>query len=428
MDNPIPLPLFDLDDFLNITNDAVIAINLEQRILLFNRSAEQIFGYQADEILGQQLSLLIPVEKTAVHREQIKSFASSPVIARLKNERQEIAGLHKDGRVFPVEASIAKITSNGETILVVFLRDISQRKQIEQDLVKWAQAFEHAEWGVAVGEAEATTLGTMNPAFARMYGYTIEELTGKPIRMVYAPEERAKVAGRIQEAHEKGHISYEAMHLRKDGSVFPALVDITAVKDPKGKVLYRVVNVLDISERKQAELALRESEARYASIITAMDEGISLMDADGVTITINASAEHILGLTSSQMMGRTPQNTLLHFIHEDGSPFPAETRPSMVTLRTGQPCKNIVMGALRPDGSLTWISVNTQPLFHPGEKQPYAVLSTFADITERMQMVQLLERRVQDSTRNLSALLEVSRNVSTTLELKPLLTLISAAA
>lgn len=417
-------PDLRLEDFLNLTTDAVIMIDQNQTILVFNKSAREVFGYEPAEIIGQPLSLLLPPDKTGVHAHLIHAFAESSKATRLMAERKEISGRRKDGCIFPIEASIARFSRNGRDYFSVFLKDISARKKTEEDLKKWAQAFEQAEWGVAIGRAEANTLETFNPAFARIYGYSKEELTGKPIRDVYSPEERPKLDGWIQQAHELGHISYETIHLRKDGTTFPALVDITAAKDSQGKVLYRVVNVLDITERKKAELALRDSEERNVSMISAMEEGITLMDASGSIVACNASAERILGLTESQIVGSTPMDPLWQVVREDGSPFHPQDRPAMVTLRSGEPCSNVIMGVSKPDGTLTWISANTRPLCHRGESRPYAVLTSFADITDRRQMVQVLEQRVAESTQKLSALLEISRDLASTLELKPLLALI----
>jgi PAS domain S-box-containing protein len=138
---------------------------------------------------------------------------------------------------------------------------------------QWLQAFERAEWGVVINRADANTLEVMNAAFARMYGYSIDELRGRPIESIYALEERKNLPGWIDEAHRKGHFSFESRHLRKDGTVFPVSIDVTAVKDNYGKVLYRVVNVQDISQRKAAENALRESEQRNSAIISTLAEG-----------------------------------------------------------------------------------------------------------------------------------------------------------
>jgi PAS domain S-box-containing protein len=209
---------------------------------------------------------------------------------------------------------------------------------------------------------------------------------------------------------------------RKDGSEFPAEGSIAKLVSPQGMLF--TISLRDISERKKTEEALRESEARHKSIIAALDEGIVVHDASGAILTCNSGAERILGLTADQIVGRTSMDPRWQAIHPDGSPFPGETHPAMVTLHTGKPCTNVTMGVHKPDGSLTWISINTQPLFHPNEILPYAVVASFTDITDRLQAYQLLERRVEERTRELTALLKVSRDVASTLELKPLLAII----
>ncbi|MBD1944567.1 PAS domain S-box protein [Coleofasciculus sp. FACHB-712] len=143
--------------------------------------------------------------------------------------------------------------------------------------------------------------------------------------------------------------------------------------------------VRDITERQRFTAALEESEERYRSVVTTMAEGIVLQDANGVIHTCNASANRILGLSREQMMERTSLDPSWRAIREDGSPFPGEAHPAMVTLRTGEPCSDVVMGVYKPDGSLTWISINAQPLFRAGESLPYAVVSSFANITARKQ-------------------------------------------
>src|SRR5438874_2134378 len=93
-----------------------------------------------------------------------------------------------------------------------------------------------------------------------------------------------------------------------------------------------------VLQRQQDEEALRESEERYRSVITAMQEGVILLGADGGIRACNASAERILGLSAEQITGRTPLDPHWRGIHEDGSAFPGEAHPVMVTLRTGRAC------------------------------------------------------------------------------------------
>jgi PAS domain S-box-containing protein len=138
-----------------------------------------------------------------------------------------------------------------------------------------------------------------------------------------------------------------------------------------------------VLQQQRAEAALRESEERYRSVIATMREGVVLLGADGCIRACNASAERILGLSADRIKGRTTLDPRWQAIHEDGSAFPGETHPVMVTLRTGQPCSDVVMGVRKPGGELTWISINSQPLLRDNELTPYAVVASFSDVTER---------------------------------------------
>jgi PAS domain S-box-containing protein len=133
----------------------------------------------------------------------------------------------------------------------------------------------------------------------------------------------------------------------------------------------------------KAAAALGASEERYASVVAALAEGIVFMNADGGLEASNSSAERILGLTTEQLAGRTTFDPRWRAVHEDGSPFPGDTHPIAVTLATGQPHANVIMGVHKPSGELTWISINSQPLFRPGATQPYAAVASFSDITQR---------------------------------------------
>jgi len=135
--------------------------------------------------------------------------------------------------------------------------------------------------------------------------------------------------------------------------------------------------------RRGAEDALGASEERYGSVVAALAEGIVFMDADGGLQASNVSAERILGLTGEQIAGRTTFDPRWQAIHENGSPFPGETHPIVMTLRTGKPYANVIMGVHKPSGELTWISINSQPLFRRGVRKPYAAVASFFDITER---------------------------------------------
>lgn len=144
------------------------------------------------------------------------------------------------------------------------------------------------------------------------------------------------------------------------------------------------------SQESLAEDVLRINEERYRSVVTAMAEGVVVQDASGAILACNPRAEQILGLTVAQMQGRTSVDPRWRAIHEDESPFPGESHPAMVTLRTGEPQKNVCMGVKKPDGTVSWILINSQPIFRGGQA-PHAVVTTFTDITEL--------RRAQEAVR-----------------------------
>jgi PAS domain S-box-containing protein len=124
-----------LAGILSISEDAIISIDERQRILMFNRGAEKIFGYLPHEILGCSLDLLLPQGVRAAHRSHVDCFGTSSDNARWMGERQEIAGLRKDGSEFPAEASISKfVQQDGKRIYTVILRDVTERNQREQQL------------------------------------------------------------------------------------------------------------------------------------------------------------------------------------------------------------------------------------------------------------------------------------------------------
>jgi len=118
---------------------------------------------------------------------------------------------------------------------------------------------------------------------------------------------------------------------------------------------------------------------RYAAILSAMAEGVVFQDADGRIEACNESAERILGLTPGQVPGVTWLDPRWRAIHEDGSPFPRETHPAVVTLQTREPLSGIIMGVYRLDGALRWISINSRPVLRDGRLE--GVVTTFTDVT-----------------------------------------------
>jgi len=138
--------------------------------------------------------------------------------------------------------------------------------------------------------------------------------------------------------------------------------------------------------RAHIDRELWELKERYQAVVTNLSEGVVLQEASGKIVTWNRRAEEIFGLKAEEVIGRTSLDYLWPTIREDGSPYPGEAHPSMVTLQTGAPVKNAIMGIQRTGTDTVWVSISTQPLFKEDEQGPYAVAISFDDITERKKL------------------------------------------
>ncbi|HET7696557.1 MAG TPA: PAS domain S-box protein [Vicinamibacterales bacterium] len=239
----------------------------------------------------------------------------------------------------------------------------------------------------------------VNPAFERTLGYTVEEVLAAPYLSFIHPDDVERTIAEAQKiASGTGTVTFENRYRCKDGSYRWFLW--TATPYPTRQLIYSAAK--DITDRKLAEEALRKGAERYRSVITAMQDGILVLDADGSIRTCNPSAERILGLTAEQIIGRTAVDPRWRAIHDDGSPFPSDAFPVAETLRTGQPCSNVVMGVYKPDDTLTWISINSEPAFEADGTTLSGVVASFEDITER--------RRLEEALRQASTELAILRH------------------
>jgi len=151
----------------------------------------------------------------------------------------------------------------------------------------------------------------------------------------------------------------------------------------------RKARLIPAIERELRESVLRrekkESESRFRLMFETMSQGGVYQDAAGRVTSANKAAEHILGLSHDQLLGRTPRDPRWKVVREDGSESPPEDQPAQVALRTGRPVLNVTLGVYHPDeGQTYWVVMSAIPQFHPGEKAPYEVFTTLVDITERM--------------------------------------------
>ncbi len=163
--------------------------------------------------------------------------------------------------------------------------------------------------------------------------------------------------------------------------------------------------------RREAENAVKDSEERFRIATGSISEGLIVVDAFGVVTLWNDSAEKILEMTRTQMHGLRPVNPEFAAVREDGTKFPQGSYPLMASLRRGVPQHNVVMGLPRQSGQggMLWVSVNAKPLFQTGAAKPYAVVATFADITDERRSADQITRQMVQIT-DYAAVLEQQKD------------------
>ncbi len=154
--------------------------------------------------------------------------------------------------------------------------------------------------------------------------------------------------------------------------------------------------ISDITERKNTEESLKDSEKRYRTVVESIKEGIILQKATGEILTWNKSAEEIFGTGADEAIGQCLTGKEWPTIHEDGTRFEGKDHPSMITLKTGKSVTGTIMGIVQPDGEIKWIEINTNPLFVDDPETPPSVVISFSDITDRRKAEEALKKREKD--------------------------------
>lgn len=163
----------------------------------------------------------------------------------------------------------------------------------------------------------------------------------------------------------------------------------------EGQCIGLIVNGKDFTEEASASQRALHSERMYRSLFRCMGVGAVFQAPDGRIIAVNQAAELIEGRSEAQMMGLTSDASDWDAVKADGSPFPGCEHPSMVTLRTGKPQSDVVMGIRRPNGERRWILINSEPVIGDDDSLPRAVVATFHDITEQRKLQEDLAASVK---------------------------------
>ncbi len=256
-------------------------------------------------------------------------------------------------------------------------RDITERKLMEEALHLQSEITTNMSEGVYLVRSSDGVIVYTNPRFEEIFGYGPGEMLGKHVSIVNAPTEKnpEETAEEIIEYMEKaGRWEGEINNIKKDGTPFWSYASVSLFDDPKhGRVLVAVHT--DITERKRAEEALRESEERYRRIIETAYEGIWLLDAEGKTIFANSRMAEMLEYTVEEMIGKT----LFAFMADD---WKAMAQENLSRRRKGV-SEQHEFKFERKDGTHLWAIVTTNPILDEDGRYQGA-LGMVTDITERM--------------------------------------------
>ncbi|RPH96610.1 PAS domain S-box protein [candidate division KSB1 bacterium] len=434
-------------EIMDQIHDSVVTTDLTGRVLYWNKGAERLYGYTADEVIGHEIGFLYP------DVDVLKEEVIEPLLVKDRHE-VELRLKRKNGEEFDAHLALTVLRDSSGTPYGMngYSIDVTERKHAEHELQKMNRALRAiSECNQALVRAtnEAELLNDICRIIVNFGGYrsawvgyteNAEDITIRLTAQAGAdsflkevadsggdrtwrmgPTEKAIRSGQpytVQNietdsndaawrkgALERGIQSIAALPLRLNQQVIGVLSvyaeESEAFEDAETELLMELADDLAfgisaLRTRAEHELTvanLAVSEERYRTLFETIGQGVVYQNRDGYIINANRAAERILGLTLEQMRGRTSADRRWRAIRPDGNPFPGETHPGMVALLTGLPVRNIVMGVYNQNEErYRWIEVDAVPQFGSDESMPVQAYTIFSDITERKEAEEALRQ------------------------------------
>lgn len=271
------------------------------RVLTWNSGAERIYGYAADEILGEHASRLY-LESDVRSGKPQHDLERAVASGRLEVEAWRI---RKDGKRFWASVTyVALFDANGERSgFSSITRDVSERQRSERLL---RSVVDNTIDGI-ISIDELGTIQSFNPAAETIFGYAAAEVMGQNIRMLMPEPYHREHDGYLSNYMATGAakiigIGREVVGKRKDGTTFPMDLAVSEFRLETGRYFTGIVR--DITARKRSEQELREAEARMRSVVDHVIDGIITIDESGQVATFNPAAERVFGFSASEVIGR----------------------------------------------------------------------------------------------------------------------------
>jgi PAS domain S-box-containing protein len=289
--------------------DAIISVNEQHRILVFNSAAEQMFGYKAADLLGEPLDRLIPSQFRGGHSGHIGKFGVTGTSKRSMQSPGTLTALRANGREFPIEATISQVRLPTGKIFTVILRDITVRKEAEEKLrtseEKFAMAFANNPAAMAISELDSGLILDVNDTWVGLVGYSRPEALGRSTGEIHiwpTPESASRF---VTEIREKGSLrGREQQFLKKSGETFVAQLSAQILMMGGTQVI--ISTLVDITQRISAEQSLAEK----ARLLDLSSDAILVRAAQDRIIFWNQGALRAYGFSRDEALGRIPHELL----------------------------------------------------------------------------------------------------------------------
>jgi two-component system, cell cycle sensor histidine kinase and response regulator CckA len=374
-------------ELIENARDLIATVDLEQRLTSVNKAFEQALGYTREELIGMPLGYVVPDDWHA----RLADAVEAKVSLGVPGTTYEHELLAKDGRRIAVEVSSSLILSKGKTVgTQAVCRDVSERKAAELLLRENEALFRAAFEDAANGMLLLSSIGVIQRANARaveLFGYSIDELCGIPLLTLTHPDdmERSRdVLSRIRTG-ELESFNTEKRYIGKNGASVWMEVAAAPVRDAAGDVVSFVIQLQDITARREVEAALRESEARFRTLFETSPNGMDIVDRDGRIVLTNAALEDLLGYTKQELAGlKFPDIT-----HPDDTPDDIRLNAEM--LDGGRSFFEREKRYICKDGRVIWVHLTVFALPDPSGDAQLSI-GIREDITERKRSEAALAR------------------------------------
>ncbi len=387
--------------------DAVVVIDLQGQIQLVNQATERMFGYGWSELVGQNVRLLMPPSATGPHDEHLRQFVQSGQ-ARIIGTGREVEGQHRDGHALQLHLTVSEALLPEGRVFIGFMRDTSEQRKAQQALVEREQRYralmDTAMDGVFICDLEGRFL-EVNDAYVQRSGYAREELLRLRIADLQAELATAEVADRIHAIVQQGHLQFESWHRSKQGQPWPVEISAAHWGAGDGQLF---VFARDLTPRKAAERALRDSEERLALALRGANDGLWDYGFAERSLYLSSRWKEILGSPETVLPSTVEQ--VRQRLHPEDALRAHAAVADVLSGRDGDRFE-VELRMRHQDGH--WVPVLLRgQLVRDEDGAAVRMIGTLQDLTERRRAEQAL-RENEDKLRNLFELSPLGIALST---------------